>query len=572
MKRITSLLVLIAIVFSLCASFALGTSAASVSDYEVTMNPDYLYKDIIEDVYDEIFDFSNYYEETETTDVNYDFLIEVDLSHLNISIDIVFDVFGTLFCQYPEFFFLDGWMSASYYPDTGMSASICVRTAYHINDRPEMIRKFESSALSVLEEASKLKTDLDKILFVHNYIIMNTKYNQAVIDDNGLEPYCVYTAYGVLVERDAVCQGYAFAFNYLVRRLGISSEYVVSDQINHGWNIVKVGDYWYHLDATWDDPIYDYVGKIYYDNFLVSEAKIIELGHPGINDNRVTNGTSTNYNVSSTRFENWFLRDDYVYRGNTAYHDGLWYFMVNAGANYTYICWTDNMFVPESQLSYGVVTKCAPTNNVPGLYIYEDRLYYTKRNGIYTCNFDGTNETAVYLPSLNSNQKVYGLAVREGSVFFNIETSYNTSNNGHPTIYSCKITPPAPNANATFSQTCTIIWNIPIGTTVGEILSMFDGDCYITDVGGIKLSNNSVLGTGCMVKANGTQTANLSLTIAVTGDADGDAIITGKDLIRIKKYIKGIETDVIYSLCGDMNGDGKVTDNDLIQLVSNIGN
>ncbi len=305
MKRILSTFLFLATVFSLFASLQIGTFAA-ISDYNVTMNGDYLYREQAEHVLKYIYDFDSYYEDTETVDDPDDFWIEIDIQHFNMTPDEAFECYFTMLPQYPELFFLDGYMSASYYPDTGKAVSIFFRTEYHVDDIPEMIEKFEDAASSVLEEASKLKTDLDKILFVHNYIVMNTKYNQEVIDGGDGE-YRVYTAYGVLVDRDAVCQGYAFAFNYLVRRLGIMSDYVVSDEINHGWNIVKVGNYWYHLDATWDDPIYDYVGKIYYDNFLTSEAKIIETGHTGINDKRITNGTTTNYNVSSTRFDNLFL-------------------------------------------------------------------------------------------------------------------------------------------------------------------------------------------------------------------------------------------------------------------------
>ncbi len=569
MKRITSAFLFVAIIISLFSSLALGTSAAT--EYTPVMNSEYIYREKVEHVLKYIYDFSRYYEDTDTVDDPDDFWIEIDIEDFQMTPDEAFECYFTMIAQYPELFFLDGYMTASYYPHTGKAVSIYFRTEYHIDDIPGMIEEFEAAAKPILDEASKLKTDLDKILFVHNYIVMNTKYNEEVID-GGDGQYRVYTAYGVLCDRDAVCQGYAFAFNYLIRRLGIISEYVVSDEINHGWNIVKVGNYWYHLDATWDDPIYDYVGRIYYDNFLTSEAKIIETGHTGINDKRVTNGTTTNYNVSSTRFDNLFLHNTTAYRGNTAYHDGRWYFLVNADDGYTYICSTDNVFVTESQLSFSVVRKCAPTNDVPGIYIYEDRLYYTKRNGIYTCEFDGTNETAVYLPSLQSNEKVYGLTVREGSVFFNIRTSYNTNLTSHPPIYSCKITPPTPNANATFSQSGTIIWNIPYGTTVKQILNMFSEDCYIADVSGNELTENSILATGDRVMVRGTQTANIYLTIAVLGDANGDAKINGMDLIRIKKYLNKMETNAIYGLCGDMNADGRVDSTDISMLVSLINN
>ena len=570
MKKIISAFLFLSILISLfAASFALDISAET--QYTATLNSDYLYREQVEHVLQYIYDFSRYYEDTETVDDTDDFWIEIDIAKFNMTPDEAFECYFTMFPQYPELFFLDGYMTASYYPSTGKSASIFFRTEYHIDDIPEMIERFEAAALPVLEEASTLNTDLDKILFIHNYIVMNTKYNEDVIKyDDG--PYRVYTAYGTIVEHDAVCQGYAYAFNYFVRRLGILSEYAVSDTLEHGWNIVKVGNYWYHLDATWNDPIYDYVGKIKYENFLRSESGIEETGHHDMNDYRVQNGTYTNYDLSDTRFDDWFLHDSYTFRGNAAYHDGRWYFMMNADDGYTYICSTGNIFVPKSQLNYDIVTRCASTSDVPGLYIYEDRLYYTKRNGIYTCNFDGTNETAVYQPTLNSNQKVYGITARDGSVFFNIETSYNTASSSHPKIYSCKITPPTPNENATFLQNGSIIWDIQCGTTAGEILGMFDGDCYITDVTGKEVTLDTILGTGFMVKTNGTQTANLSLTIAVSGDANGDALISGKDLIRIKKYLKNMETDTIYSLCGDMNRDGKITDSDLAQLTSIINN
>ncbi|MFT4107183.1 MAG: transglutaminase domain-containing protein [Lacrimispora sp.] len=63
-----------------------------------------------------------------------------------------------------------------------------------------------------------------------------------------------YTAYGALVKGEAVCSGYARAFNELARRCGLESTYVSSSQ--HAWNLVKLDDEsWYHVDVTWEDPI-----------------------------------------------------------------------------------------------------------------------------------------------------------------------------------------------------------------------------------------------------------------------------------------------------------------------------
>lgn len=60
-------------------------------------------------------------------------------------------------------------------------------------------------------------------------------------------------AYGALVKKEAVCQGYAHAFYVLATRCGLEAYIVTSE--NHAWNIVKLDDgNYYHVDVTWEDP------------------------------------------------------------------------------------------------------------------------------------------------------------------------------------------------------------------------------------------------------------------------------------------------------------------------------
>lgn len=75
--------------------------------------------------------------------------------------------------------------------------------------------------------------------------------------------------------RSAVCQGYTLAFKILMDRQGIDCVYVSSEEMNHGWNMVKVGDSWYHLDVGWGDPTTDIPGLVSRRYLLKSDEEYL---------------------------------------------------------------------------------------------------------------------------------------------------------------------------------------------------------------------------------------------------------------------------------------------------------
>ena len=67
-------------------------------------------------------------------------------------------------------------------------------------------------------------TDLEKALALHDYLVLNCAYDWNVA--NGYSSgysQTVFSPYGALVEENAVCQGYALAYQYLLSRVGISA-------------------------------------------------------------------------------------------------------------------------------------------------------------------------------------------------------------------------------------------------------------------------------------------------------------------------------------------------------------
>ncbi|SEL37023.1 Transglutaminase-like superfamily protein [Ruminococcus sp. YRD2003] len=88
--------------------------------------------------------------------------------------------------------------------------------------------------------------DMQKIRALHDWVCNNTVYDSE--NENYLGNH-VDSA--VFMDGTAVCEGYAKAYDLLLHEAGIESCCVKNSY--HAWNIVKLGDNWFHSDTTWDD-------------------------------------------------------------------------------------------------------------------------------------------------------------------------------------------------------------------------------------------------------------------------------------------------------------------------------
>ncbi len=119
-------------------------------------------------------------------------------------------------------------------------------------------------------------TMYDKLISIHDFICkVNTYVKES---DGGI--YC-YSAYGSLVNRKSVCEGYAEAFKLLCDKAEIECILVTGMSLPsnantmeaHMWNLVRMDDgEWYAVDVTWDDAG-DIQGN--YNYFLVGTDTVI---------------------------------------------------------------------------------------------------------------------------------------------------------------------------------------------------------------------------------------------------------------------------------------------------------
>ena len=206
---------------------------------------------------------------------------------------------------------------------SGNIAKIVFAEYYTKEEYAVMLEEFYASAEKLLKgvKDNENLTDVEKALLLHDRLALLCEYDY----DNylaGTIPESSYNAYGVLVLNDAVCKGYALAYDFLLEQVGIDSDYCASDDINHAWNIVYINDIPYHVDVTWDDPTWDMSGRVLHKNFLRSTNGIIETGHIKSGKNTIdytATPTDTTYDKYfwqdiDTSFQ---LLDDKIYYLNT---------------------------------------------------------------------------------------------------------------------------------------------------------------------------------------------------------------------------------------------------------------
>lgn len=152
-------------------------------------------------------------------------------------------------------------------------------------------------------------SDYDKEIAVHDYIVKNCMYGFPEVRDD------VYTAYGVLVTKMGVCDGYAEAFYLFMSCLGIECDIVVGDTCEglHAWNQIKLDDNWYHVDLTWDDSLPD-MGEYVKHSYVNLTDEVLDKTH---------SWEHQFYNRCSSDSYNYYKKSYYFYEDYDDFKKGI---------------------------------------------------------------------------------------------------------------------------------------------------------------------------------------------------------------------------------------------------------
>ena len=127
-----------------------------------------------------------------------------------------------------------------------------VRVYMHFNYKfsKEEVDAFYQEMRDVAQKLKK-DSDFESVKAAYDYII-----NQVDYDYN----YNNYLDYEGFRDGVMVCSGYSMALFHLLVDMNIPvrmvSGYCAEEETvtGHAWNVVKIDEKWYNVDATWDDP------------------------------------------------------------------------------------------------------------------------------------------------------------------------------------------------------------------------------------------------------------------------------------------------------------------------------
>ena len=158
-------------------------------------------------------------------------------------------------------------------------------TAWTSGDRTGLYQE-DLDILAVLEQIPAL-TDPDLSLYqrelaLHDWMLDWAEYDPGALSSGPVGEPMPHNddPYGFLTGRKGICTGYASTFQLLMELCGIPCLTVNGTSHGgteeHAWNLVQLGEDWYAVDVTWDDPVASfevppYMAHMYFNvtsNFL----------------------------------------------------------------------------------------------------------------------------------------------------------------------------------------------------------------------------------------------------------------------------------------------------------------
>ncbi|MGN0172832.1 MAG: dockerin type I domain-containing protein [Acutalibacteraceae bacterium] len=305
---------------------------------------------------------------------------------------------------------------------------------YWETDEIEQKREeFNQKADSILKSIPNSLSNAEKLLYLHDYIAKNNKYDMRAYTEEGVTDI-ERNAYGCIVNELSVCQGISEAFMYLCKQIGIEAYPVTSTQMCHEWVMVKLNDNYYHIDITWDTIIISYndgdqmqpCGDITHKYFLLSDDELdaLDSSNDSLSDSQKHDKTEWSAPFEATddtTFANsyWKNTEDQInFINNKAYFikdNCLFEYDCLSETSQSIITFDNKTWNAQNGKKYvwnasGAKSTANETENI--FYIISDEIFsYNVNKGTIKKVFSG--QTSGYIYSLNFKDNYIEYTVRD---------------------------------------------------------------------------------------------------------------------------------------------------------------
>lgn len=293
------------------------------------------------------------------------------------------------------------------------------------------IQSFYDKVDEVLGQLDSSWSDIEKILYIHDYLVTNINYDFSYSKSN---------SYNALMEHSSVCQGYALIFDYFMERLNIPCEVISSSDLNHAWNEITLNGENFYVDCTWDDPTGCIEEYCKHNNFLVDQDKLYNNKHEATD--WVNSKSETVYGTSSSdKYNDYFWQSTntlipqigrkcaYIRKSGSSYYISQYDF---SNATTTDLCTLSDRWPVFNKDGYSW------TNTYTQLRRIGQEYLYTTPTNINTLSQSGENASAYELSDEEKSKgNIIGITVTDetaGNVKYNVYDSPNASSSSEHII------------------------------------------------------------------------------------------------------------------------------------------
>lgn len=292
----------------------------------------------------------------------------------------------------------------------------------------------------VAGEARSLPDRYQKVMLIHDVLVLGNTYNHAAADKTitGIPYEMAHCGYSALVMGDSyipVCDGYSEAFKIICDRMGIPC--ALASSKTHMWNNVKMDDgRWYNVDVTWDDDDHE---EINYDYFLIgshtrvgSQPFYQQSSH--VESNPFTPSTSTDpftlYFPTKRETSYEYLGEDYPPLRFPDVSRDAWYFQFveDAAAKNLMNGDAEGWFLPDKNITRAEFAQVvanmqsadlspyggAPFTDVSPAAWYAPAISWIKEEGLMQGDTGGTFRPGAPITRQEMCLVIYNLAKRQG--------------------------------------------------------------------------------------------------------------------------------------------------------------